>query len=57
MTGLKGLELRDLLNISLWIRCAWSAGNKLLLKEITILEISRNTTQAVNCAYVIVDLS
>ena len=27
MTGLKGLELRDLLNISLWIRCAWSAGN------------------------------
>ena len=27
MTGLKGLELCDLLNISLWIRCAWSAGN------------------------------
>ena len=27
MTGLKGFELRDLLNISLWIRCAWSAGN------------------------------
>ena len=26
MTGLKGLELRDRLNISLWIRCAWSAG-------------------------------
>ena len=24
MTGLKGLELRDLLNISLWIRCEWS---------------------------------
>ena len=23
----KGLELRDLLNISLWIRCAWSARN------------------------------
>ena len=23
----KGLELRDLLNISLWIRCAWSGGN------------------------------
>ena len=23
----KGLELRDLLNICLWIRCAWSARN------------------------------
>ena len=23
----KGLELSDLLNISLWIRCAWNAGN------------------------------
>ena len=27
MTGLKDLELRNLLNISLWLRFAWSAGN------------------------------